>query len=854
MPAGRESSADRTERFLRDLAAIGPHDHACLIYGSENEWKDAVIPFLLAGLGRGEKCIYVAEAHRAVRIRSLLRRRGIKVRFMERQGHLVILDSSEVYAPGGVFEPGRMVRHLVKETKQALSKGSPALRVSGEMAWALKGLPGTDRLLEYEARLNSELFGPYPCAALCQYDSRLFGPDIIKAVIMTHPLVVYRRAVLRNFYHISPADLPVGDRDPIEARLWLRNLQREQRLETERRKAQENLRESEERFRAIFANSMDAILLTSPDGGILAANTAACRMFQRSEEEMKRIGRAGLVDASDGRVEAAVRERSEKRWMKGEIGFIRKDGTRFTGEYSSSIFTDTEGRERTSLVIRDVTERVRLEQEVEERSDELESIYGNAPVAMLLVDSHWTIRKTNVFASTLTGTPLGQAVNVRCGELLRCVHSLDSAEGCGFGPFCAECRLRRSVVETIETGEGRRGLEAKFTVSGLDGTTECVVLFSAARVTIKGEPLALVIMEDITGRTTMEEALRRSESAMRVIADGVPALVSYVDSTGRYGFANARYEDWFGVPGAAVIGRHYGEILGPEAAGKIEGYVRAVMAGRKVSFEEVLPYARGGERWVHADYVPDVTEDGEVRGYFGLVTDITEHKQTEMELRASREQMRVLAAHLQTVREQERARIAREIHDELGQSLTGIKIDVAWLRTRLAAEGWLTGKLKDRTDTLAALIDSTIQATREISLSLRPGILDDLGIVAALAWQVRRFQATTGISCTYFTDVERSDIEDNCATALFRICQECLTNVARHADATEVSVSLIERDGRLVLRVEDDGRGLPETQAESPPSLGILGMRERILNLGGTFSVKAGPLRGTIVRAEVPVA
>jgi signal transduction histidine kinase len=165
----------------------------------------------------------------------------------------------------------------------------------------------------------------------------------------------------------------------------------------------------------------------------------------------------------------------------------------------------------------------------------------------------------------------------------------------------------------------------------------------------------------------------------------------------------------------------------------------------------------------------------------------------------------------------------------------------------------MTGVLKNRVGTLTKLIDDTIQAIRKISISLRPGILDDLGIAAALSWQARRFRELTGIACTCSADVETTDIRENHATTLFRICQECLTNVARHADATKVQVTLREKGGKLVLTVEDNGRGITEEEGRSPTSLGILGMRERILNLGGTFSIRGRPGRETRVRVEVPV-
>ena len=241
----------------------------------------------------------------------------------------------------------------------------------------------------------------------------------------------------------------------------------------------------------------------------------------------------------------------------------------------------------------------------------------------------------------------------------------------------------------------------------------------------------------------------------------------------------------------------------------------------------------------------------------GLLEDLTEEikirKKTEIKLQASRKQLRAFSGYLQEQLEQERSRISREIHDELGQSLTGIKIDVFRFKEDLADEAKLTGHLGDRIDSLIKLTDSTIQATREISLRLRPGILDDLGLAAAVRWQAKQLQEATGIACTAQIDIEKTDISENHTTALFRICQGCLTNIVSHASATKIQITLTEQAGNLTLEVEDNGKGITQEQIRNPTSLGIMGMRERTISVGGTFSISGKPGQGTRVKVEVPV-
>lgn len=220
------------------------------------------------------------------------------------------------------------------------------------------------------------------------------------------------------------------------------------------------------------------------------------------------------------------------------------------------------------------------------------------------------------------------------------------------------------------------------------------------------------------------------------------------------------------------------------------------------------------------------------------------------ELRSSREQLRALSAHIQSAREQERMRIAREIHDELGQMLTALKMDVAWMRKNLDQSH---PALQNKLDAMAQLIDGSVQTTRRISADLRPSILDDLGLVAAIEWQLQEFQARSGVRCHFAPTLEAIDLSPECATAVFRIFQETLTNVARHARATRVEVTLESAAGDLLLQVSDNGRGITETELLDPESFGLIGMRERVHLLAGEIQIGGTPAKGTIVTVRIPL-
>ena len=231
-----------------------------------------------------------------------------------------------------------------------------------------------------------------------------------------------------------------------------------------------------------------------------------------------------------------------------------------------------------------------------------------------------------------------------------------------------------------------------------------------------------------------------------------------------------------------------------------------------------------------------------------LAREIAERRAAEERARESQEKLRELAGHLISVREEERAHIAREIHDELGQVLTGLKMDVALLAKQLHDESLL-----ERTESMCRLVDSTIHTVRRISTRLRPEVLDEMGLVAAINWQAVEFQKRTGIRCRLNLPGETETFVEELSTTTFRIFQEILTNVARHASATRIDVALSRPEGRLLLEVSDNGVGISEHAANSRQSLGLFGMQERALRLGGTVVISGARGQGTRVTVAIPV-
>lgn len=233
-----------------------------------------------------------------------------------------------------------------------------------------------------------------------------------------------------------------------------------------------------------------------------------------------------------------------------------------------------------------------------------------------------------------------------------------------------------------------------------------------------------------------------------------------------------------------------------------------------------------------------------------LASEVNERKLAEQRLRESEVQLRALAARLISIREEERTSMAREIHDELGQVLTGLKMDVMWLRKHIDRK---QKPLLQKTETMRRLIDSTMQVVRRIATGMRPEILDEMGLVAAIAWQAKEFQKRMGIRCRVQLPAERADLGTALGTAVFRIFQEILTNIARHAKASSVSVQMAISKERLTLEVADDGCGIADGAVHARASLGLLGMQERAQLFGGEVSIRGTPGNGTTVSVAIPL-
>jgi signal transduction histidine kinase len=225
-------------------------------------------------------------------------------------------------------------------------------------------------------------------------------------------------------------------------------------------------------------------------------------------------------------------------------------------------------------------------------------------------------------------------------------------------------------------------------------------------------------------------------------------------------------------------------------------------------------------------------------------------KNAEKELARFHEQIRSHAAHLESVREEERTNIARELHDELGQLLTVLNMDLVFMSKKVPGDQLF---LQEKIEGMIKLVGIIMESLKRISMALRPDLLDHLGLAEAIEWQADNFQKHTGIRCNLAIEIKRIDIIPDLATAIYRIFQETLTNIARHAEATKVSVSLKIRGGRIALKVRDNGRGITGEQQSKPDAFGLIGIRERAYHWGGEIKINGKEEKGTTVSVSIPL-
>ena len=351
-----------------------------------------------------------------------------------------------------------------------------------------------------------------------------------------------------------------------------------------------------------------------------------------------------------------------------------------------------------------------------------------------------------------------------------------------------------------------------------------------------------------------EERTGASQARLSSIVDSAMDAIITLDEAQKIVLFNRAAEQVFGVRREQVSGAPLDRLLPARFRGAHRGHIdnfgKTGVTSRRMGDITTLWALRADGSEFPIEAAISQASEGRRRYYTVILRDITRRKQFEDALKRSQQELRELSARVLEAREEEKTRIARELHDELGQLLTALKMDLAWLREKLPQN-----ELLEKTKEMSALLEQTVSSTRRIAADLRPLMLDDLGLADAAGWLVHDFSKRTGVRCEIQLsgDGGFAGIDGKVATAVYRALQESLTNIARHSGARNAWVALAMENGNLHFEVEDDGRGISPEDLSKPRSLGLKGMRERVAYFGGAFEVARSPRGGTRVRAQVPV-
>ena len=344
------------------------------------------------------------------------------------------------------------------------------------------------------------------------------------------------------------------------------------------------------------------------------------------------------------------------------------------------------------------------------------------------------------------------------------------------------------------------------------------------------------------------DPLKSELSRLRTAFDLIGTSIFIHDDRGRFLDVNEEVVRRYGYAREELLRMTVKDLDANVREEDIPGWMERFRVAPLLRFESVHRTKDGGAFPVEVSVHMVPREEG--RLFFSIVQDISVRKETEAALRESQERLRRLAAHQQETVEAERSRIAREVHDELAQRLTVQRMDLVWLRRRLPAAN---PELHPKIDEILEGMEKTREVLGKIIREIRPRILDDLGLAPTLEYSAQDFREKTGIDVTLSLPQGEIPVDSSVATHLYRIAQEALTNVARHANASRVILSLSAGSGRLTLSVQDDGSGYAPGDREGRESFGILGMRERTAHLGGTLEISTLPGGGTLLTASVPL-
>jgi len=610
---------------------------------------------------------------------------------------------------------------------------------------------------------------------------------------------------------------------------------------THRKRSEELLKKAEAKYRNMFMHSINGVAVYTAqkegeDFVFADLNKSAEKIDNITREE---VAGKSVLEVFPGIEEFGLLDVFKRVYRTGiseHFPISRYSDNRIEGWRDNYVYKLSSGE--IVAVYSDETARRRAEEELQERERTLITLMGNLPGMAYRCrnDQDWTMEFISEGCYSLTGYTPSDIIGSKTIPYTRIIHPDD----------------RDMVWQTVQSAlRGKRHFQMTYRIITADKNQKWVWEQGIGIFSEKGDLIALEgFISDITTQRKAQSELRRSEEKFSKAFHASPDwIVITTLKDGIFIDVNETFLKNSGYTLGEVIGRSSIELGIWENDGDRAAMVEMIREHGGVRNLEVRFRTKHGESLTMLLSSEQFSFGGE-ECILSIIRDITERKAIEEKLKHSEKQLRELYKHLQKTRETERTRISREIHDELGQELTGLKLDMAYLIKKMPKE---KSDLMSKAAVMSKHIDMSLDSVRRISMDLRPALLDQLGLVAAIEWQTQDFERRTGISCSLEIEPGMSIRNKDLSTTIFRVFQETLTNITRHAKATKVDVHMRTTNGSISLAVMDNGIGIPSDEVINPRSFGLIGMRERVSDWGGYVQISGSMGKGTTVKLNIPM-